>query len=94
MHGQRKIPMDQINLSGTYVIVHKLPVGGQEKRLAGRALEVAEHLHHYRGVLRAECFVRIDVGYTAFGLSSSRLRSRAMSATRILRCSGTSHFAI
>src|SRR5205823_1399873 len=44
---------------------------GGVKRLAGRALVVAEHFHDHGGTLRAESFVRIDV----LERGSCRLRS-------------------
>src|SRR5712692_2390003 len=62
VHRERKIAMNQVNLAGADVIVHKLAIGGGEKGFAGRTLEVAKDFHRYWGALRTKSLVRINVG--------------------------------
>src|SRR6266403_5446523 len=62
VHGEREIAMDQVDLAAADVVLHQPAIRGGEKRLASRALKVAENLHSHGSVLRAEGLVRIDVG--------------------------------
>jgi hypothetical protein len=73
VHRQREITMNQKDLADTYVVVHELSVGRQEKHLARGTLIIAENFHHDWGALGTKGFVRIDVVHTVDGLSCRRL---------------------
>src|SRR6267378_4846496 len=54
VYGERKIPVNQIDLATGDVIIHEPAIGGGKERLACRALKIAEDFHGDRRVLRAE----------------------------------------
>ncbi len=62
VHGEREIPMDQVDLAAAHVIFHQPAIRGGEQGLAGWTLKIAEDLHGHGSVLRAKGFVRIHVG--------------------------------
>ena len=62
VHGEREIPMDQVDLAAAHVIFHQPAIRGGEQGLAGWTLKIAEDLHGHGSVLRAKGLVRIHVG--------------------------------
>ena len=62
VHGEREIAMDQVDFAAADVILHQPAIRGGEKRLASRALIIAEDFHRHGSILRAEGLMRIDGG--------------------------------